>query len=327
LNAALARALVLVEQFASGRGRGALSPERKETIMRAPTILVAAALALAATPAAAQQIDWGKVDAAFGRKATVSEDVHRYGFPRSDLSVTLDGVTIKPGLALGGWVALKPAHGGAMVMGDLVLLETEISPVMTALINNGLEITAVHNHLLRANPATFDMHVGGHGDPEKIAAAIVQALQASKTPLAQPAPPATQPAVDLDIAQLDQIIGAKGQVNGGIYQFGVPRRDAVKEGGMDIAPAGPMGLATGVNFQPTGSGKAAITGDFVLTGEEVNPVIRELRANGIEVTAIHSHMLDEQPRLIFMHFWANDDAIKLAKGIRAALDKTARAKS
>ena len=295
--------------------------------MRSPTILVAAALTLAAIPASAQQIDWGKVDAAFGRKAAVTGDVHRYGFPRSDLSVTLDGVAIKPGLALGSWVALKPAHGGAMVMGDLVLLEAEINPVMTALIHNGLEITAVHNHLLRANPATFYMHVGGHGDPEKLATAIVQALQSSKTPLAPPSPPAQPPAIDLDTAQLDQIIGVKGTNNGGIYAFGVPRRDTIKEGGMEITPAGPMGVATAINFQPTGGGKAAITGDFVLTGEEVNPVIKELRANGIEVTAIHSHMLDEEPRLIFMHFWANDDAVKLAKGLRAALDKTARAKS
>jgi len=291
------------------------------------TILISAALVLAAVPASAQDIDWGKVDAAFGRKATVSGDVHRYGFPRSDLSVTLDGVAIKPGFALGSWVALKPAHGGAMVMGDLVLLEAEINPVMTALINNGLEITAVHNHLLRANPPTFYMHVGGHGDPAKIATTIVQALQSSKTPLAPPTPPATQPAVDLDTAQLDQIIGAKGTANGGIYQFGVPRRDPVMEGGMQLTPPGPIGAATAINFQPTGGGKAAITGDFVLIGEEVNPVIKELRSNGIEVTAIHSHMLDEQPRLIFMHFWANDDAIKLAKGLRAALDKTASAKS
>src|SRR2546430_11539287 len=183
------------------------------------TILISAALVLAAVPASAQDIDWGKVDAAFGRKATVSGDVHRYGFPRSDLSVTLDGVAIKPGFALGSWVALKPAHGGAMVMGDLVLLEAEINPVMTALINNGLEITAVHNHLLRANPPTFYMHVGGHGDPAKIAAAIHTALGASKTPLAPPAAAAAPPAVDLDTAKLEEIIGAKGQNNGGVYQF------------------------------------------------------------------------------------------------------------
>ena len=291
------------------------------------SLALASALAFAAVPAAAQAIDWDKVDAALGRKGAVSGDVHRYGFPRTDLNVTLDGVAIKPALALGGWLAFKPAHGGAMVMGDLVLLEAEINPVMKVLIENGLEVTAIHNHVLRGNPTTFYMHVGGHGDPEKMATAILQAFQSSKTPLTPPAAPPSQPAIELDTAQLDQIIGVKGTANGGVYGFAVPRRDPVKQGGMEIAPAGPMGLATAINFQPTGGGKAAITGDFVLTGNEVQGVIKALRGNGIEVTAVHSHMLDEQPRLIFMHFWANDDAIKLAKGIREALDKTARAKS
>jgi hypothetical protein len=253
--------------------------------------------------------------------------VHRYGFPRTDLTVTLDGVTIKPALALGGWVAFKPMHGQAMVMGDLVLLETEINPVMLKMIEGGLEITAVHNHLLRASPATFYMHVGGHGDPAKMAAVIRDALGASKTPLATSAAASPPPAIDLDTAQLDQLIGVKGQPNGGVYQFGVPRRDPVMEGGMQIAPVGAMGVATAINFQPTGGGKAAITGDFVLVGDEVNPVIKALRASGIDVTAVHSHMLDEQPRLYFLHFWANDDALKLARGLRAALDKTASTKS
>jgi hypothetical protein len=238
-------------------------------------------------PAAhAQAVDWQKVDDILGRKPVVTDDVRRYGFPRSDLSVTLDGVSIKPGLALGGWVAFKPMHGGVMAMGDLVLLETEINPVMTKMIASGLEITAIHNHLLRASPATFYMHIAGHGDAAKIAAAIHDGLAESKTPLKVAPPSSPPPAVDLDTAQLDSI-----------------------------------------NFQPTGGGKAAITGDFVLAGEEVNPVINALRSNGIEVTALHSHMLDEQPRLFFMHFWANDDAIKLAKGLRAALDKTASTKS
>ena len=295
--------------------------------MRAVHVLAICVMATVGTAAGAQDIDWKKVDEAIGRTGAVSADVHRYGFPRTDLQVTLDGVTIKPAFALGGWAAFKPAHGGAMVMGDLVLLETEINPVMGKLIENGIEITAVHNHVLRGSPATFYMHIGGHGDPVKLATAIRTALAESKTPLTPPAPPATPPAIDLDTAQLDQIIGAKGQANGGVYQFGVPRRDPITENGMQIAPAGPMGLATAINFQPTGGGKAAITGDFVLTGEEVNPVIKALRASGIEVTAIHSHMLSEQPRLIFMHFWANDDALKLARGLRAALDKTASAKS
>ncbi len=289
-------------------------------------LLSVLAIAFAAV-ANAQDIDWKKVDEALGRTAAVSADVHRYGFPRTDLQVTLDGVTIRPVLALGGWAAFKPMHGGAMVMGDLVLLETEINPVMAKLIENGIEITAIHNHVLRGSPATFYMHIGGHGDPVKLATAIRTALAASKTPLTPPAAAASPPAIDLDTAQLDQIIGAKGQANGGVYQMGVPRRDPITENGVQIAPAGPMGLATAINFQPTGGGKAAITGDFVLTGDEVNPVIKALRSNGIEVTAIHSHMLTEQPRLIFLHFWANDDALKLARGLRAALDKTASAKS
>jgi hypothetical protein len=291
-------------------------------------LVVGAILAGSLAGAHAQEIDWQKVDDAFGRKpAAVAGDVHRYGFPRGDLQVTLDGVAIKPALALGGWVAFKPMHGEVMAMGDLVLLETEINPVMAKMIEGGLDITAVHNHLLRANPATFYMHVGGHGDPVKMATAIHDALAVSKTPLTPPAPPATQPAIDLDTGQLDQIMGVKGQPNGGVYQFTVPRRDPVTEGGMALAPAGPLGVATAVGFQPTGNAKAAITGDFVMTGDEVNPVLKTLRQNGIDVTALHSHMLDEQPRLYFMHFWANDDAVKLAKGLRAALDKMAVGKS
>jgi hypothetical protein len=213
-----------------------------------------------------------------------------------------------------------------MVMGDLVLLETEVAPVMTKLLDGGLEITAVHNHLLRASPETFYLHVGGHGDPVKMATAIRTALSASKTPFEPPATTAGPvPAIDLDTAQLDQIMGVKGNAVGGVYQFGVPRREPSTESGMQVS--GPLGGANGINFQPTGNGKAAITGDFLVTGDEVNPLIRALRAGDIEVTAIHSHMLDEQPRMFFIHFWANDDAQKLARGVRAALETTAIAKT
>ena len=296
--------------------------------MRGIRVLAFCTLATVSSAASAQEINWKKVDEAIGRNAAVvSGDVHRYAFPRTDLNVTLDGVTIRPALALGGWTAYKPMHGGVMIMGDLVLLETEINQVMLKLIQNGAEITAVHNHLLRSSPATFYMHVGGHGDPVKLATAIRTALAESKTPLTPPSPPATPPAIDLDTGQLDQIIGVKGQANGGVYQFAVPRRDAVTENGTQLSPTGPLGVATAIGFQPTGDGKAAITGDFVLAGEEVNSVIQVLRSNGIEVTAFHSHMLNEQPRLFFMHFWADDDAVKLARGLRAALDKTASARS
>ena len=287
------------------------------------TLLLGSAIVASVTAAGAQDIDWQKVDAAFGRKPAVSGDVHRYGFPRTDLTVTLDGVIIKPALALGGWVAFKPMQGEVMAMGDLVLLETEVNPVMAKLIEGGVEITAVHNHLLRANPPTVYLHLGGQGDPAKMAAAIHTALAASKTPLEAPAAPASPPAVDLDTTQLDRIIGVKGQANGGVYQFTVPRRDPIVEDGMPLTPAGPLGAAIGINFQPTGGGKAAVTGDFVLAASEVNPVIKALRANGIAVTALHSHMLTEQPRMFFMHFWANADAIKLAEGLRAALNNAA----
>jgi hypothetical protein len=286
-------------------------------------VLILLSAIAGSTLAQATDIDWKKVDTALGKSAVVSGEVHRYGLPRSDVHVTLDGVAIKPALALGGWVAFAPMHGEAMLMGDLVLLEPEITPVMTKLLDGGLDITAIHNHILRASPATFYMHVGGHGDPEKMASVIRAALSsASKTPFD---PPATTsgpaPAVDLDTAKLDEIMGVKGATNGGVYQFGVPRRDPIMESGMQVN--GALGGANAVNFQPTGNGKAAITGDFLVTGNEVNPLIRALRAGDIEVTAIHSHMLDEQPRLFFIHFWANDDALKLAKGVRAALEKTA----
>jgi uncharacterized protein DUF1259 len=290
--------------------------------------IFAACGAMLSTVAAAdaQSIDWAKIDGIFGRAGAVGGAVHRYGFPRSDLQVTLDGVTIRPTLALGGWVAFQPMGNTAMVMGDLVLLQTEVNPVMAKLIEGGVDVTAVHNHLLRAEPLTFYMHVGGHGDPVKMAETIRNALAVSKTPLTPPAPPAQPPAIDLDTAQIDQIIGAKGANNGGVYAVNVPRRDPITEQGMAVgAPI--MGGATAMNFQPTGGGKAAITGDFALVGSEVVDVVRTLRANGIDVTAIHSHMLTEEPKIIFLHFWANDDALKLAKGLRAALDKTASAKS
>ncbi len=294
--------------------------------MKRNLMLLTLLAAMAIPPLAdAADIDWKKVDAALGKTAAVSGEVHRYGIPRSDLHVTLDGVAIKPALALGGWVAFAPMHGEAMVMGDLVLLETEIKPVMTKLLNGGLDVTAVHNHILRASPATFYMHVGGHGDPEKMAAVIRSALSASNTPFDAPATTAgPAPAVDLDTAKLDQIMGVKGTATGGVYQFAVPRRDPAMESGMQVNT--PLGGANAINFQPTGNGKAAITGDFLVTGNEVNPLIRALRAGDIEVTAIHSHMLDEQPRMFFIHFWANDDALKLAHNVRTALETTAIAK-
>jgi hypothetical protein len=264
--------------------------------------------------------DWKAVEQALGRPGQLQGDgAYKFGLPRGDLNVTVDGVQVKPTLALGSWIAFSSPGQDAMLMGDLVLAEDEVSPVMLALQENGLHITALHNHVLHETPRVMYMHIGGHGDAIKLASSVKQVIALTKTP-APAQPPSAPPALDLDTAAIDQTLGYKGKVNGGVYQVGVPRAEKITDAGMPV-PAS-MGLATALNFQPTGAGKAAITGDFVLLGSEVNPVIKALRQNGIQVTAIHSHMLEEQPRLFFMHFWATDNAVKLAKGLRAALDQT-----
>jgi len=204
-----------------------------------------------------------------------------------------------------------------MVMGDLVLTDEEISPVMKRLIDDGFDITAIHNHLLRTSVPVFYMHISGYGDPVKLAQTVHAALALSKTPMSQPATPPPAP-LDLDTAAIEKTLGFKGTANAGVYQFSVPRAEVISEGGMAIPPS--MGTAIAINFQPTGSGKAAVTGDFVLLGSEVNPILKVLRHHGIEVTALHSHMIEDSPHLFFMHFWADDDAQKLAQGLRAALD-------
>jgi hypothetical protein len=206
-----------------------------------------------------------------------------------------------------------------MAMGDLVLLEPEINPVIDVLQTGGIGQSALHNHLIGETPHVMYLHFSGHGDAAKLAATLHAALAVTKTPLAPVAAPAAASALDLPTADLDRILGYAGKANGGVDQFSVPRAEAITEHGDDVPPA--MGTATAINFQPTGGGRAAISGDFVMTAAEVNPVIRALRAGGIKVTAVHSHMLDESPRLFFMHFWANDDAIKLATALRSALDR------
>jgi hypothetical protein len=306
-----------------------MQPTRRNRLCpTALTQLAAATVAVtmlgAAVPCAAAETDWSKIATALGKSgAEMPGGVYRVGLPRTDLHVTLDGVELKPGFALGSWLAFRPEGNETMVMGDLVLTETEIAPVMTKLAEGGINITALHNHLLRAQPATFYMHVLGQGDATKLAAALHDGLVLSKTPLGNTggSNAATAQAVDLDTAMIDSTLGAKGRANGGVYQVGIARAETIKDDGMDVPVA--MGSAESINFQPTGNGRAAITGDFVLTAAEVNPVLRALRANGIEVTALHNHMLDDQPRLFFMHFWANDDAQKLAAGLRAALSHIA----
>jgi Domain of Unknown Function (DUF1259) len=262
---------------------------------------------------------WSSVEDALGRKGSAQPgDVYKFGLPRADLHVSVNGVAVKPALALGSWLAFKNTSHGAMVMGDLVLTEDEVQPVMLKLQQGGIEQTALHNHLLNESPRVMYMHVFGHGDAGQLARTLHDALALTKTP--PPAQPAAAAKLDIDQGQIEAALGRKGNPNGGVLQFAVPRAEAITMHGEQVPPS--MGTATAINFQPTGSGRAAITGDFVLIGSEVNPVIKTLRENGIPVTAIHSHMIDDSPHLYFLHFWANDDAVKLAKGLRATLDRT-----
>ena len=296
------------------------------SVTRPRTIGLVLALASAASMASAQAkpaaMSWTAVEDALGRKGAMQpENVIKFSFPRSDLSVTAGGVTLKPALALGSWVAFKETtKGQAIAMGDLVLLDEEVSAVMKALQAGGVMQTALHNHILNETPHVMYMHIMGQGDPAKVAQTIHDALATSKTPLGTPGAPTAPSAPDFDTTAVAKALGVAGKLNGVVYQVAVPRSEKIIEMGHEITPA--MGMATAINFQPTGGGKAAITGDFVLRGSEVNPVIRALRDHGIEVTALHSHLIDEEPRLYFMHFWANDDAVTLAKGLHAALELT-----
>ena len=292
-------------------------------------LLIPAACALLLTfssLSSAQQVstaDWKPVEQALGKSGSMQPgDVYKVSFPRSELKVTAAGVELKPALALGTWVAFKRMGDMTVVMGDLVLAENEVTPVLSKLQQGGVETTALHNHVLNESPRVMYMHIHAMGDAVTIAKAIHDALALTKTPFAAASSTATAE-IGIDTKQIDQIMGQSGRVNGGVYQFSIARADEITDvmgdHKMAIPPA--MGLAQAINFQPTGAGKAAITGDFVLLGSEVTPVMKALRENGIDVTAVHSHMLTENRRLFFMHFWANDDALKLAAGLRTALDK------
>ncbi len=263
--------------------------------------------------------NWKTVEDQLGHPGALQPgDVYKVGLPRTDLHVTVGNLAIRPALALGGWLAFKQMGQETVVMGDLVMTEDEVGPVTATLQAQGIEQTAIHNHLLHETPRILYMHVYGHGDAAKLAKSLHDALGKTKLPPAAPAKPSTLEG--LDQKQIEQALGRQGKVNGGVLQFSVPRAEKITDHGMEIPPS--MGVATGINFQPSGAGKAAITGDFVLVASEVNPVIQVLNQNGIEVTALHSHMLTESPRLFFMHFWANADAMKLARALNEALGKT-----
>ena len=269
--------------------------------------------------------DWSATDKALGRAgADQPGGVHKFGFPRSDLQVTLGGVALKPALALGSWVAFKRASNGqSMAMGDLVLTPDEVAGVMAKLQQGGVVQSALHNHLLGEAPHVMYMHIMARGDAAKIAQTIHDALAVTKTPLQAPAAAPPAAAAGFDTTAVATTLGYSGKSNGGVYQISVPRTESIREGNDDVPPS--MGVATSINIQPTTGGRAVTTGDFVLLPGEVNAVIRALKSNGIAVTALHSHLMMDQPHVLFMHFWGNDEATKLATGLRAALDATAMA--
>ena len=298
-------------------------------------VVAGAALMLAASAPAAGQgkldTDWTPVGQALGIPGNVqSGGVYRIDIPRTDLKVkvhapdTEPDVKIKPAFALGGYLVFLSTGSGmqAMMMGDLVVTEDEIEPVMLKLEQGGVEVAAIHNHLLWEKPTVMYMHVMVTGDAVQLATAVHDALALTDTPLTPQTPKPADQKVDLDTAALDQAIGVTGKVSGGVYKFSIPPAYAITSGGMTIPPS--MGTGTGLAFQPLGKGRAAITGDFALLGKQVNPVIRVLRANGIFVTALHSHMLDATPNVFFMHFYAAGDALALARGLRAGLDAIAQ---
>jgi hypothetical protein len=264
-------------------------------------------------------LDTAKLDAVLGRPGQKAGEVYRFGFPRTDLHVVIDGVAIKPGLALGSWAAFSGTDDNASVMGDLVLLQAEVNPVMEKLRATGLQIMAVHNHLLGETPRVVYMHYMGHGPAVGLASSLRSALSVSKTPLRKPAAGAPEPSSPPEWAKtVEDILGRKGTLKGGVLSFGVPRTEAITMEGVTITPA--QGVAESVNFQEAEAGRVATTGDFVLTAGEVNAVISALEEHHISVTALHSHMLTEQPRLFFMHFWAVGTPGSVAEGIKAALN-------
>jgi hypothetical protein len=271
----------------------------------------------------AASVDWDAVGQTMGKELEdKGEGVQGVEFPRSDLTVTSEGVTLDPGMELAAEANFKDTGDGkALMIGEATLTEDELQPVIDKLQEGGIEETALHKHLLDESPRLWWLHYRGSGDPVQIAQTLRSALEATGTPLSESSEEESK-SLDLDTTQLDQIIGQKGETEGGAYQFRIPRAETVLDTQAGTTLPAEMEGGSLLMFQPTGGGTAAINGDFAMTENEINPVIQTLRENGIEALPLHSHLLYEEPTLYYMHFWANDDAAKLARGLRAALDKT-----
>lgn len=266
--------------------------------------------------------DWKPVADALGRTGKLGNNntAYRVNLVRNDLQVTTEGVAIKPGLSLGGHAALRYDNNETLLMSDLVVTEAELPKVTDALQSHGIAQTALHKHLLEQNPPVWWTHIHGMGDATQLAQGLKAALDATSIGPAAP-PPAQQPPVDIDTAGVEQALGRKGTPDGGLFKYSIARKDTIVEDG-HVLPAASLNLTTVINFQPVGGGRAAINGDFILTDTEVQKVIQALRAGNIRIVELHNHGLTEQPRLFYMHYWAVDDAVTLAKALRPALDAT-----
>ena len=262
------------------------------------------------------QVDSAGLDKIFGRKGTVTGNVYRVSFPRADMKISVGDFSVAPGLALTSWVALHRMGSESMMMGDLCMLDSEEPAVVAKLVDLGLGITAIHNHLVGEKPAIKFLHFSGTGDALALAGKIRQVFAVTGTPLEAPVAAA---AAGPDWSAVEAVLGAKGKKNGKVLAYSFPRNEKLMESGMEM-PA-PMGMATGINLQMEGS-RAATTGDFVLLADEVNKVVKALETHGITVTAIHNHMLYDEPRLFMLHFWGVGDPGKIAEGLKAALDQT-----
>lgn len=272
-------------------------------------------------PVTTTQADWKPVTDTLGRPGTLMNGtVYRIPLPRQDLAVTTQGVKIKPGLALGGYAVFAKYRDGTMLMGDLVVTENELPKVTNALQRNGIAQTALHKHLLQQTPPVWWTHIHAMGDPVKLAQGVKAALAVTAIP-AVSKPPASQPPIALYTAGIDKALGHKGTADGGIYKFTITRKDKITDGDGHVLPA-TLGITTVINFQPLGGNRAAINGDFVMTAPEIQKVIQALRGGGIDIVEVHNHMLDEQPRLFYLHYWATGDGLTLAKTLRPALDAT-----
>jgi Domain of Unknown Function (DUF1259) len=260
--------------------------------------------------------DFADVETILGVKGQMQEGVTVFRFPRSDIQVEIDGEPVPTALGFGGWTAWKAMGNEAMVMGDLVLLEKEVNGVISALGEANINISALHNHFLNENPRIMFVHVDGMGDPQKLARGLKNALARTGTPFPSPTGAQPSPPPAIDTKRIEQIIGEKGQVGGGVFKITIGR-PGVTMRGTEVTSS--MGLNTWAAFIGT-STRAHVAGDVAMTAREVNPVIRALRRGGINVVAVHNHMLDEEPRIFFLHYWGTGTAEELAHTLRAAFD-------